>query len=156
MECRSIEINFIRSKSFLKTQILLECPHKIEKFIKFYHYSSCWILPKNVVKMGNIWKSDEKCIFCDFFKDTSRKFTNLEWGQKKYRNTFSFEEILFKCPHFSRMNKKIENLSSFTLFHPVEIYPKIWSKWEISGKLIKKRYFCDNFKDTWGNFTKLI
>ena len=34
---------------------------------------------------------------------------SLNGGQKKYRNTFSFEEILFKGLHFSRMSQKIEN-----------------------------------------------
>ena len=145
MECRSIEIHFIRRKSFLKTQILLECLHKIEKFIKFYHYSSCWILPKNVLKMGNIWKSDKKCIFCDFFKDTSRKFTNLEWGQKKYRNTFSFEEILFKCPHFSRMNKKNRKFVKFYPFSPCWNLPKNMVKMRNIWKINKKRYFCDKW-----------
>lgn len=62
----------------------------------------------------------------------------LNGGRRSIGTHFLLRKSCLNAHIFLEWIKKIENLSSFTLFHPVEIYPKIWSKWEISGKLIKK------------------
>ena len=63
----------------------------------------------------------------------------LNGGRRSIGTHFLLRKSCLNAHIFLEWIKKIENLSSFTLFHPVEIYPKIWSKWKISGKSIKKK-----------------
>lgn len=62
----------------------------------------------------------------------------LNGGQKKYRNTFYLEKNLFKGPHFSRMNKKIEKFVKFFPFSPCWNLPKNMVKMENIWKIDKK------------------
>ena len=115
-EACCIETHFLLKKSCLKAYIFLEClkKSKIRKNLPFFTLCN---LPKNVVKMLNIWKMDNKN---EIYVITSKilKEILLNWNgmREKYWNTFFLKEIKFKDPDFSRMspqNRKIHQISTF-------------------------------------------
>ena len=109
---------------------------KSSNFTIFHLVKFC---PKIVVKMGNIWKIYEICIFCDFFKDTSGKFTKLEWRAEEVSEHIFFWGILFKGPIFLEWIKKIEKFIKFFPFSPCWNLPKNMVKIKNIWKINKKK-----------------